>query len=71
MVVSQASRQDVIIMKDTVLECHGVKRTTLGDFRGMGAHYFNFHLPVQFSFVVTPRNVMKQIKGCCRKRTRR
>lgn len=35
-IVSQASRQDVIIMKDSVLKGHGVKRTTQGDFQGGG-----------------------------------
>lgn len=35
-IVSRASRQDVIIMKDSVLECYGVKHTTLGGSRGGG-----------------------------------
>lgn len=36
MIGSQASRQDVIIMKDSVLKCHGVEHTTLGDFLAAG-----------------------------------
>lgn len=73
MIVSQASRQDVIIMKDSVLECHGVEHTTLGDFLAAGKAtviFFSF-LAFKFSTVLTSKNVMKQIKGRCRKRPRR
>lgn len=73
MIVSQASRQDVIIMKDSVLECHGVEHTTLGDFLAAGEGNCDLFFPVptvKFSTVLTSKTVMKQIKGRCRKRPR-
>lgn len=58
-IVSQASRQDVIIMKDSVLKGRGVNHTT------PGANCYRFCLPVKFSTVVAPRNVMGRTKDCC------
>jgi hypothetical protein len=57
----------VIIGEDSELECHGVKRTTLGDPppRRGGAIVTVFSVPAfKFGIVVTFRNAMKQIKGC-------
>lgn len=58
--------EDAIIMKDSMLEGHGVKRTTLGDSRGGGTNCDRFVCQLSSALSLLSRKVMRRIKGCSR-----
>lgn len=63
--------EDVIIMKDSMLKGHGVKRTTLGDFRRGGTNCDHFVCQLSSALSLLSRKVMRRIKGCSCKRPKR